>query len=110
MKFYNAGDLQQYYIEGPTAYIESIAEFAEAEDSRIHLKVGGCDYYASDRGIDEMCYNSSIVALTNIGDYKEMYIEDGNVNVTVLWNYAVFNLYYEYVDGVFKIKKFGIIF
>lgn len=106
---FDSESLEEYKIEDPVSYVESLYTFEETEDG-IHLKVEGKDYYASLDAIEKNYKDGGINSLQNVGNYENVYIQDGMVRATILRYYGVFNVFYKFEDKMFKIERYEVTF
>lgn len=106
---FDSESLEEYKIEDPVSYVESLYTFEETEDG-IHLKVEGKDYYASFDAIEKNYKDGGINSLQNVGNYESVYIQDGMVRSTILRYYGVFNVFYKFKDNMFKIERYEVTF
>ncbi len=106
---FDSESLEEYKIEDPISYVESLYTFEETEDG-IHLKVEGKDYYASYDAVEKSYRDGGINSLQNVGNYESVYIQDGMVRSTILRYYGVFNVFYEFEDNMFKIERYEVTF
>lgn len=106
---FDSESLEEYKIEDPVSYVESLYTFEETE-SGIHLKVEEKDYYASFEAIEKNYKSGGINALQNVGNYEKTYVLDGIVMAAILRYYGVFNVFYKFEDNMFKIERYEVTF